>query len=121
MTVVFAMSLGRNPGLKVRELHQVGITGKGIGIGIIDTALLVDHVEYGLQAKNLSIGRNGGAWKLLDVPSPGAVNAAPAVRPDHAPAIHQAVDRAMGPATAMSAADRVPGIPGIWPWAGTIP
>ena len=40
------MTLGRNPGLRVRELHQRGITGKGIGIGIIDTPLYVDHVEY---------------------------------------------------------------------------
>jgi hypothetical protein len=38
--------LGRNPGLGVRELHRRGITGKGVGIGIIDQPLLVDHVEY---------------------------------------------------------------------------
>ncbi|MBE7500869.1 MAG: hypothetical protein HS113_11285 [Verrucomicrobiales bacterium] len=40
------MDLGRNPGLRVRQLHRRGITGKGIGIGIIDQPLLVDHVEY---------------------------------------------------------------------------
>jgi hypothetical protein len=40
------MDLGRNPGLGVRQLHRRGITGKGIGIGIIDQPLLVDHVEY---------------------------------------------------------------------------
>jgi hypothetical protein len=40
------MNLGRNPGLRVRELHQRGIVGKGVGIGIIDQGLLVDHVEY---------------------------------------------------------------------------
>ena len=40
------MELGRNPGLQVRELHRRGITGKGVGIGIIDQALLVNHVEY---------------------------------------------------------------------------
>lgn len=40
------LSLGINPGLKVRELHQRGITGRGVGIGIIDQTLLVDHVEY---------------------------------------------------------------------------
>ena len=40
------MSLGRNPGLRVHELHKEGITGKGVGIGIIDQGLLVDHVEY---------------------------------------------------------------------------
>ncbi len=38
--------LGLNPGLGVRQLHRRGFTGKGIGIGIIDQPLLVDHVEY---------------------------------------------------------------------------
>lgn len=43
---VAVMKLGINPGLKVRELHQKGIAGRGIGIGIIDQTLLVDHREY---------------------------------------------------------------------------
>jgi hypothetical protein len=40
------MELGRNPGLRVRELHLRGLTGKGVGIGIIDQGLLADHLEY---------------------------------------------------------------------------
>jgi hypothetical protein len=40
------MELGKNPGLGIRGLHQQGITGKGIGIAIIDQGLLVDHIEY---------------------------------------------------------------------------
>jgi hypothetical protein len=40
------METGKNPGLGVRSLHEQGITGQGIGIAIIDQALLVDHVEY---------------------------------------------------------------------------
>jgi len=40
------MELGRNPGLGLRSLHAKGITGKGVGIAIIDQALLVDHAEY---------------------------------------------------------------------------
>ncbi|MBN1938583.1 MAG: S8/S53 family peptidase [Candidatus Aminicenantes bacterium] len=40
------MDLGRNPGLGVRSLHERGITGRGIGIAIIDQTLLTDHVEY---------------------------------------------------------------------------
>jgi len=40
------MELGKNPGLGVRSLHERGITGKGIGIGIVDFTLVVDHVEY---------------------------------------------------------------------------
>jgi hypothetical protein len=41
------MELGKDPGLGVRALHAQGITGKGVGIAIIDQALLVDHQEYG--------------------------------------------------------------------------
>ena len=37
---------GKNPDLGVRALHAEGITGKGIGIAILDQGLLVDHVEY---------------------------------------------------------------------------
>jgi hypothetical protein len=40
------MELGKNPGLGLRTLHKKGITGRGIGIAIIDQGLLVDHVEY---------------------------------------------------------------------------
>ena len=36
----------RNPGLGVRSLHEQGITGKGINIGIVDQPLLTGHVEY---------------------------------------------------------------------------
>ncbi|MHB8521961.1 MAG: S8 family serine peptidase [Limisphaerales bacterium] len=40
------LELGKDPGLRVRELHRQGVTGKGVGIGIIDQTLLVDHAEY---------------------------------------------------------------------------
>ena len=41
------MELGKNPGLGLRGLHAQGITGKGVGIAIIDSAPLnVDHPEY---------------------------------------------------------------------------
>jgi hypothetical protein len=40
------MELGKDPGLGVRSLHELGITGRGIGIAIIDQPLLVDHQEY---------------------------------------------------------------------------
>lgn len=45
------MELGKNPGLQIRELHKKGVTGKGIGIAIIDQALLVEHEEYSKQLK----------------------------------------------------------------------
>ncbi len=40
------MELGKNPGLGVRQLQAKGVTGKGIGIAIIDQTLLPEHVEY---------------------------------------------------------------------------
>jgi hypothetical protein len=40
------MERGKNAGLRVRELHQKGITGKGIGLAIIDQTLLTGHREY---------------------------------------------------------------------------
>jgi subtilisin family serine protease len=40
------MEMGKNPGLNIRRLHEEGITGKGVGIAIIDQTLLVGHEEY---------------------------------------------------------------------------
>jgi subtilisin family serine protease len=40
------METGMNQGLGIRQLQLKGITGKGINIGMIDQALLVDHQEY---------------------------------------------------------------------------
>lgn len=38
--------IGKNPGLGLHELHAAGITGRGVGIGIIDFPLLTTHQEY---------------------------------------------------------------------------
>jgi len=40
------MELGKNPGLGLRKLHDRGVTGRGVGIAIIDKVLLVDHQEF---------------------------------------------------------------------------
>jgi hypothetical protein len=40
------LDLGKNPGLGVRGLHARGITGRGVGLAIIDQPLLVEHQEY---------------------------------------------------------------------------
>jgi hypothetical protein len=40
------MALGRNPGLGLRALHAQGITGRGVGIAIIDHILPTGHPEY---------------------------------------------------------------------------
>ncbi|MFX0201064.1 MAG: S8 family serine peptidase, partial [Candidatus Hodarchaeota archaeon] len=45
------MELGKNPGLGIRDLHSQGITGKSVGIAIIDQTLLVDHKEYKNQLR----------------------------------------------------------------------
>ena len=45
------MEIGKDPGLGVRELHEQGITGKGVNIAIIDQPLIIEHVEYGDQIR----------------------------------------------------------------------
>jgi hypothetical protein len=58
------MEIGKNPGLNVRKLHKVGITGKGVGIAILDQDLLVDHSEYKDQLRmyeEIHAPRNGRA------------------------------------------------------------
>jgi hypothetical protein len=40
------LELGKDPGLGVRQLHAQGITGRGVGIAMIDTLLLTGHQEY---------------------------------------------------------------------------
>ena len=45
------LELGKNPGLRIRQLHKTGITGKGVGIAIIDQPLLVEHQEYADQLR----------------------------------------------------------------------
>jgi hypothetical protein len=37
---------GKNPGVGLRSLHARGITGRGVGIAIIDQGLLTGHPEY---------------------------------------------------------------------------
>lgn len=42
----YIMDLGKDPGLNIRDLHTQGITGKQVGIAIIDQTLLTSHQEY---------------------------------------------------------------------------
>jgi membrane protease YdiL (CAAX protease family) len=56
------MELGKNPGLGVRALQAKGITGRGIGIGIIDHYLLIEHSEYAGRVRWYEeIGQPGSA------------------------------------------------------------
>ena len=40
------MELAKNPGLGLRALHEQGITGRAVSIGIVDRVLLTGHQEY---------------------------------------------------------------------------
>ncbi len=42
---------GKDPGLGVRKLHEQGITGKNVGIAIIDQGLYTGHPEYASRMK----------------------------------------------------------------------
>lgn len=42
----YFLEYNKNPGLGIRALHEKGITGEGVGVAIVDMALLLDHQEY---------------------------------------------------------------------------
>lgn len=67
------MENGKNPGLGIRALHEQGITGKGVGVAIIDHPLLADHIEY---KDNLKL------YEEIDV-----VDAYNKVEDEHGPAV----------------------------------
>ena len=37
---------GKNPGLGIRKLHEQGITGTGVVVGIIDQRISPTHLEF---------------------------------------------------------------------------
>ncbi|NLE75167.1 MAG: CPBP family intramembrane metalloprotease, partial [Chloroflexi bacterium] len=45
------LDLGKNPGLGVHTLHSQGITGRGVGVAIIDQPLLTEHSEYAARLR----------------------------------------------------------------------
>ncbi len=45
------MERNKDPGLGIRALHARGITGKGVGIAVIDYPLLTRHAEYRSRLK----------------------------------------------------------------------
>ena len=57
------MEIYKNPGLNIRELHSQGITGKGVGIAIIDQTLLVDHEEYKDRIKLYEENEDAGKYE----------------------------------------------------------
>lgn len=45
------LEMNKDPGLGMRVLHEQGITGRGVGIAIVDQPLLVNHEEYADQLR----------------------------------------------------------------------
>jgi hypothetical protein len=62
------------------ELHTGhALTGGGDAVYLFNPqGQIVDSVEFGLQAVDLSIGRFGSQWRLLAAPTPGSSNTPPA-------------------------------------------
>ncbi len=40
------LTMSMNPGLGIRQLHEEGLTGKGVNVAIIDQPMFIDHPEY---------------------------------------------------------------------------
>ncbi len=71
------MELGKDPGLGIRSLHADGITGRGIGIAIIDQTLLVDHQEYVNQLQLFEDGAGiEGDWLTTSMHGPAVASIA---------------------------------------------
>jgi subtilisin family serine protease len=51
---------GKNPGLGIRKLHELGLNGKGVDIAIIDQPTLPNHIEYKDNIK--TIIKLGQTW-----------------------------------------------------------
>ncbi len=64
------LEFNKNPGLSVRDLHRQGLTGKGVGVAIIDQGLYTGHEEY---ADNLK------SYELIHCADHGAKMHGPAV------------------------------------------
>lgn len=55
------------------------LSAEGGGVYLFNAqGQVVDQVEYGIQAADLTIGRIGSTWTLLTAPTPGGPNALPA-------------------------------------------
>lgn len=67
------MELGKDPGLQIRKLHSQGISGKNIGLAIIDQTLLVDHVEYKDQLRLYEEIHNNGKEASMHGPAVASI------------------------------------------------
>ncbi|MHC4259105.1 MAG: hypothetical protein ACYSTF_01650, partial [Planctomycetota bacterium] len=62
----YIMDLGKDPGLRVRDLHARCITGHNVGIAIIDKPLLTEHQEYADRLR-LYEEINIESWRVADM------------------------------------------------------
>ena len=71
------MELGKDPGLGIRQLHEQGITGKGVGLAIIDQTLLVDHSEYKDRIRVYEEASDiTGGWREVQMHGPAVASIA---------------------------------------------
>ena len=70
------MELGKNPGLGIRQLHGVGVTGRGVGIAIIDQPLLVEHQEYAGQLRLYESDNLSPDWTEASIHGPAVASIA---------------------------------------------
>lgn len=40
------LSMNKTPGLNIKKLHEQGVTGENVGIGVVDYGLIINHEEY---------------------------------------------------------------------------
>jgi len=64
------MDMARTPGLEINTLHDQGLTGKGIGIAIIDQPLLLEHNEYKDRIKSYEVIGYAGSFYTASMHGP---------------------------------------------------
>jgi hypothetical protein len=62
------MEWGKYPGLRVKQLHDRGITGKGVHVAVIDQPLLLGHIEYKDQLVSYKEIQTGNADPAMHGP-----------------------------------------------------
>lgn len=69
------LDMGKDPGLEVRALHKQGVTGKNIGIAILDVPLKNKHEEYYDRIKHYEELFNPGTDSLIHGPAVASIAA----------------------------------------------
>ena len=67
------MEWGTYPGLGIRNLHEQGITGRGVHVAIIDQPLLRNHIEYRDQLTSYSEIQTDNAGAQMHGPAVASI------------------------------------------------